>query len=187
MRRFRRIALLVLLMPALFLAAMPGWRVDFFQVFDQKGNLVFSSPSALGHKFSTRYIHSVELTPVEDDYIVVSGRLWSWEERVRSSKAGMPSMVPEQGRFLETSQWMIYQGGRISWKEYYYRVGNKQLGLNQFSFEPFGRKNAYVIFPGQRLSIKVKKEPFMFDGVYRAEALHNAPSGVPAIIKGDRN
>ena len=82
-KRIYGTALTIALLPLLFAVSLCGWRVDFFQIYDKKGSLIFSSPAAVGHKFYTRYIHSVELTPVEDDYIVVDGKLWSWEERVR--------------------------------------------------------------------------------------------------------
>lgn len=184
--RLYRTAAVIALLPVLFAVALSGWRVDFFQVFDKKGALLFSSPAAVGHKFFTRYIHSVELTPVEDDYIVVDGKLWSWEERVRSSKAGMPSMVPNQGRFFEDDKWMTYQGGRISWSQYYYRVGDKRFGLNQAALEPFGRKNLYCIYPEQCLVVKISRAPFLFRGTYRTKTLALAPAGVPLVSREDR-
>ena len=186
MKRLLYILAAIVMLPLLFAAALAGWRVDFFQVYDKGGSLPFSSPAAVGHKFFTRYIHSVELTPVEDDYIVVDGRLWSWEERVRSSKAGMPSMVPTQGKFFENSEWMTYQGGRISWNKYYYRVGDKHFGLNQAAFEPFGRKNFYLIFPGQCLVVKITRAPFLFSGIYRPRTLAKAPGNLPLVLRTDR-
>lgn len=173
---------MLLLLPLLFFTALAGWRVDFFRVLDAASDeTIFSAPAALGHKFTTRYIHSVELTPVEDEYYVVDGKLWSWEERVRSSKAGMPSVKPEYGRYIEDADWMIYQGGRLSWDTFYYRIGNKHLGLNQSTFEPFGRRNFYEIFPGRKLSVSVCRSPFLYSGVYFADRLKDAPEGMPAI------
>ena len=184
-KRIYGTALTIALLPLLFAVSLCGWRVDFFQIYDKKGSLIFSSPAAVGHKFYTRYIHSVELTPVEDDYIVVDGKLWSWEERVRSSKAGMPSMLPTQGRFFEDDQWMTYQGGRISWNRYYYRIGDKRFGLNQASFEPFGRRNIFSIYPGQCLTVKIGREPFLYSSIYRSRILAQAPSGVPPVTRTD--
>ncbi len=172
---------LFVIMPLLFMAAILGWRVDFFQVLDNGNRMLFSSPSAVGHKFTTRYIHSVELTPVEDEYYIVGGRLWAWEERVRSSKAGMPSVRPENGRYIETEKWMIFQGGRISWNEYYYRIGNDKLGLNQAMFEPYGLRNFYKIFPGKRLVVRVRTAPFMFAETYFANELSASPTNVQPI------
>jgi len=88
------------LLPILFLAALAGWRVDVFQMMSRNGDIIFESPTALGHEFTTRYIHSVELTPVEDEYRILGGKLWTWEERVRSTNAGLPFDRPEHGRFI---------------------------------------------------------------------------------------
>ena len=179
--------MMLLLLPLLFFIALTGWRVDFFRLLDSvSGEVLFASPAALGHKFTTRYIHSVELTPVEDEYYVVDGKLWSWEERVRSSKAGMPSVRPEYGRYIENDQWMIYQGGRLSWETFYYRIGNEHLGLNQSSFEPFGRRNFYEIFRGRKLSVSVYKAPFLYSSVRFANSLMYAPEGVPAVERHTR-
>lgn len=177
----KKLTFLFFFLPILFVTASAGWRVDFFEVLDKEDNLLFRSPAALGHTFMTRYIHSVELTPVEDEYYVVSGKLWAWEERVRSSKAGMPSVRPEKGRYIQTPMWMIYQGGRMSWNEYYYRIGNDRLGLNQAVFQPFGLRNLYKIFPGKRLVVRVKRRPFLFTSTYFTDKLENAPTNVHPI------
>lgn len=179
MKTLRGEMLFIISLPVLFLISLAGWRVDVFQILDGGADIVFQSPASLGHKFTTRYIHSVELTPVEDEYHVVGGKLWAWEERVRSSKAGMPSLRPRNGRYLETSEWMIYQGGRVSWHEYYYRIGNDVLGQNQVVWEPFGRRNFYEIFTGRRLTVRVVKKPFILAKFFRADELENAPMGVP--------
>ena len=187
MKRLSMIVTPLVLLPVLFLIAVAGWRVDIFQISDSRHNIIFSAPTALGHKFTTRYIHSVELTPVEDEYRVLDGKLWAWEERVRSTNAGLPFDKPEYGKFIETDEWMVYQGGRMSWSVYYYRIGNKKLGLNQVCFEPFGRRNFFDIFPGERLIISVKKAPFMFAKMYRSKELQNAPMDLPAIDKNTRD
>ena len=134
MKNISHCVLLILSLPILFLTAAAGWRVDVFQMEDAGGSLIFQSPVSLGHTFTTRYIHSVELTPVEDEYKIAKGLLWTWEERVRSTNAGLPFDKPKYGRFMDNGEWMIFQGGRMSWKEYYYRVGNKNIGRN---FERF--------------------------------------------------
>lgn len=172
---------LIFLLPILFLAALAGWRVDVFQMMSRNGDIIFESPTALGHEFTTRYIHSVELTPVEDEYRILGGKLWTWEERVRSTNAGLPFDRPEHGRFINSGQWMIFQGGRMSWKEYYYRIGNKKLGLNQAVFAPFGLRNLYDIFTGQLIIVKISKKPFFFTRFHRTDKLQKAPMGVPAI------
>jgi hypothetical protein len=172
---------LILSLPILFLAAVAGWRVDVFQMISKDGEIIFESPTELGHKFTTRYIHSVELTPVEDEYRILGGRLWTWEERVRSTNAGLPFDRPEHGKFIENGKWMIFQGGRMTWKEYYYRIGDKKLGLNQAVFAPFGLRNLYEIFTGQLITVRISKKPLFFTRFHRIDKLQNAPMGVPAI------
>ena len=121
------------------------------------------------------------MTPVEDEYHILDGRLWAWEERVRSTNAGLPFERPQRGKFIDNGKWMIFQGGRMSWKEYYYRIGDNKLGLNQVVFAPFGMRNFYEIFTGELLVVRISKSPFLFTKFYRAEKLQNAPMGVPAI------
>jgi hypothetical protein len=163
--------ILTISLPLLFLIALSGWRIDVFEITDDGGDIIFSSPMAMGQSVTTRYIHSVELTPVEDEYIVLGGRLWMWEERVRSSNAGLPSIKPKYGRFVETPQWFIYQGGRANVKEYYYRVGDSRFGLNQIWFEPVGKKKLYEEFKGERLTVGVAKAPFMLTELTVSERL----------------
>ncbi len=177
---------LIISLPVLFLAAVAGWRVDVFQMTASDGSMIFQSPVSLGHKFTTRYIHSVELTPVEDEYKILNGLLWTWEERVRSTNAGLPFDKPRYGRFIDTGEWMIFQGGRMSWKEYYYRIGNKNIGRNQITLEPFGRRNFYELFEGERLVIRIIKMPIALARFYRTETLQRAPMGVPPMEGGSR-
>ena len=186
MKNMSHCLLILFSLPILFLMAAVGWRVDVFQIAGSDGTLIFQSPVSSGHKFTTRYIHSVELTPVEDDYKIVKGLIWTWEERVRSTNAGLPFDKPRYGRFIDTDKWMIFQGGRMSWKEYYYRVGNKNLGQNQFTLEPFGRRNFYALFTGERLVVRVLKMPLYSAKFYRTEILEQAPMGVPPKEGGSR-
>lgn len=177
---------LILSLPVFFLIAVAGWRVDVFQIEGPKGRLIFQTPVSLGNKITTRYIHSVELTPVEDEYVITGGLIWVWEERVRSTNAGLPFDKPKYGRFINTGKWMVFQGGRMSWKEYYYRVGNKNLGKNQITLEPFGRRNFYELFADQRLVIRIFKMPLISAKLYSANILERAPLGVPPMEGGSR-
>lgn len=104
-----------------------------------------------GQTFETFYIHSVERTPVIDEYCVMQGQIWTWEERVRSHNAGLPFGAPAFGRFLVAPPWMIVQGGRRETNRIAYRVGTDTLGQNRWSLAPFGSIDAYRLFPGQRL------------------------------------
>ena len=177
---------LLLSLPILFLTAAAGWRVDVFQLEGPEGKLIFQSPVSLGHRFTTRYIHSVELTPVEDEYKVAGGLLWTWEERVRSTNAGLPFDRPRYGRFIDTGEWMIFQGGRMSWKEYYYRIGNNKIGRNQVMLEPFGRRKFIELFAGERLVVRIRKMPLISAEFYRTDILESAPMGVPPMEGGSR-
>ena len=186
MKNISQCIFLILSLPILFMTAAAGWRVDVFQMEDAGGSLIFQSPVSLGHTFTTRYIHSVELTPVEDEYKIAKGLLWTWEERVRSTNAGLPFDKPKYGRFMDNGEWMIFQGGRMSWKEYYYRVGNKNIGRNQITLEPFGRRNFFELFEGERLIIRILKMPLISAKFYRTEILERAPMGVPPMEGGSR-
>lgn len=183
MKNLLHIALILVTLPLLFTFALAGWRVDYFQVFDGNDVLVFSAPAANGNKFTTRYIHSVERTPVEDEYRIVGGRIWMWEERVRSSNAGLPSMKPVRGRFIDTGEWFIYQGGRHSFSKYYYRVGNQFLGLNQADFDPFGRSNFYDIFKGERMLVLVTTRNMLFTKCHISEKFLETPCGAPPVTQ----
>ena len=187
MHPYKNIFLMIASLPFLLFIALAGWRVDYIKILDTEKNVIFSAPTALRHTFTTRYIHSVELTPVEDEYRIIAGRLWTWEERVRSTNAGLPFDRPENGRFIESGNWMVFQGGRISWKEYYYRIGNKHLGLNQVKLAPFGRRNFFELFPGQRLTVAIERAPFMYSKVYRSSELRHAPTNVPLVNKNNRD
>ena len=83
-----RMAAFCAAMLALSAAAVAGWRVGALTLADDKaGRAVFVLPAANGYRFTTGYTHSVELTPVEDEYTVAGGALWNWQERVKSSNA----------------------------------------------------------------------------------------------------
>ncbi|MEG2019796.1 MAG: DUF1850 domain-containing protein [Synergistaceae bacterium] len=166
-----------------FIISLFSWHVDFLEVSSPKSGLIFSSPCSNGYRFSTRYIHSVELTPVEDYYIITGGKIWLWEERVRSSKAGMPSMIPMHGRYIEAKDWLIYQGGQISFDTYFYRIGDKQFGCNQAKFSPFGLCNFYEIFSRELLSVKVTKMPFYYKKPFFSKKLYEAEKNVEPINK----
>ncbi len=150
------------LLAAAFSIAAIGWRVDSLVLLDDSQRVLFSTPVALGQRFTTTYIHSVELTPVEDEYIVTGGKIWTWQERVKSSNAGMPSLMPENGRYIKTDEWMIFQGGRQSWDRYYLRVGNSTFGLNRLTLPPFGTVSLFEIFPGKRLTFAIKSGSLLF-------------------------
>lgn len=167
----------------LFLITLVAWNVNFVEISGENSGTIAYFPCSNRYAMMTRYIHSVELTPVEDYYIVTGGKIWSWEERVRSSKAGMPSTKPPFGRYIETDKWMIYQGGHICWDRYYYRIGNEHLGLNQAKIYPYKLKNMYNLFTGERLLVRIHNRGYKFTTPYFCREFLNAPSGVDKINK----
>lgn len=156
-------------------AAVAGWRVDELMLTDDRaGRIVFSLPAPNGYRFTTGYTHSVELTPVEDEYAVAGGALWNWQERVKSSNAGMPSIAPEHGRYINTEEWLIFQGGRRPSKRFYLRVGNEKFGRNWIELPPYGRAELYKIVPGVRLAIAAEKKPLALISASGLDLLENA-------------
>lgn len=140
------------------LGAITVWPVDFMEI--RSGDTrILAMPMHSGQKFITRYIHSVQLTPVEDEYHIVGGRIWGWEERVQSHNAGLPFEAPPNGRFIMDPPWMRFQGGRHSWSELIYRVGNDTFGKNEWVFPPSPPIAIYRLHPGKRMTITVKKLP----------------------------
>jgi hypothetical protein len=123
---------------------------------------LFAAGAPLGRQFTTEYLHSVQLTPVQDIYHIVNGRIWSWQERVRSHNAGLPFSRPPFGRFRMDGPWMVIEGGRQSWREIHLRVGDAELGRNLFSW---GRESPptrlYERFPGRRLQLEVERLPLV--------------------------
>lgn len=104
-------------LPALILRSSSGSILERFYI----------SP---GDSFTLRFIHSVEQTPVEDEYRGVGGRIRLWEERTVSHNAGLPSEAPRNGRFIMGKDWMHVRGGGCSYQLVRYRVGNENLGKN---------------------------------------------------------
>ena len=130
----------------------PGLPVNYFMITAQ-GKLVLAAPMPNAASFSSSYIHSVQLTPVIDDYRISGGRIWSWEERVMSHNAGLPFEAPEHGRFIVDSPWLIVQGGRQDFGVIAYRVGNDKFGRNTWRIPPFQEIEAYEKYPSQRVFI----------------------------------
>ena len=155
----RNIAPALCLTLLLAAVALCGWRVDDLQLRTREGEVLFSAPTRLGEHFTTFYIHSVELTPVEDEYTVIDGRIWSWQERVKSSNAGMPYVLPQEGSYFLRDGWMVYQGGRLNWKTFYLRVGNERFGKNRFELAPYGTTELYKILPGMQLGVTAERKP----------------------------
>lgn len=151
---------LALLLGSLFCSfvAICFWPVDFLEFCDGE-EILFAHPSPVGQKLATRYIHSLQKTSVEDDYYVVGGKLWGWEERIHSLGAGLPFTQPRNGRYIVHSGGMTVQGGRQAISPLFLRIGNERLGRNEIDLPPYKKYAAYKEIPKTRLTLRLKKKP----------------------------
>ncbi len=139
---------------------MPGRPVETLILERQTGeSRTFSVP--LGRTVTTRYVHSVERTPVEDVYCIMNGRLHQWRTRIRSHNAGLPWQAPEQGRFVREGSWLVLEGGRNSWSELYLRVGDAYFGRNELFTGDTGYLALYETFSGERLRFSTGRKSFI--------------------------
>ncbi len=107
----------------------------------------------------TRYIHSVEKTPVEDEYYASHGTLWQWEERVRSHNAGLPCMLRPQERFFQDTLWMYFRGGGVWYASISLRVGDEEFGRNQIELPGVASWDLFRLFPGKPLTVRIQETP----------------------------
>jgi hypothetical protein len=145
----------------IYVSFMP---VNYFTVTG-RGNLLFSCPAPNGYSFFTAYIHSLERTPVLDNYRFVCGRLWGWEELTMSLNAGLPSVPMPGVKLVISPPWMITQGGRRAQSKMYYRVGNDVFGRNTWRIGPWNEINIFEKYPMQRLSLEVSAIPFRYSAI----------------------
>lgn len=134
-------------------ALIPNLPVNYLRIHDG-GATLYAAPVRSGAPFVTEYEHSVQLTPVIDEYRIVQGRIWSWEERVQSHNAGLPFDAPTRGRFVMSPPWMIVRGGEIGMERIAYRVGTAELGKNKWRLSPFDEIVAYEVLPSRRVFIE---------------------------------
>ena len=145
--------------------ALCGWNTDFFEISDN-GTLLCSVPLAHGHRIETSYIHSVEKTAVKDSYIIADGKIWTWEECVRSSNAGMPSVLPKYTRFINTVNGLVFRGGRTASEHINLRSGNETYGRNTLRAAPYKTIALYKELPNRRLTIRIVRKPFNYRQSY---------------------
>lgn len=154
------------LIPAvLFLALLaPGivasWPLQALEIREftpgtRGGAVVAHIPMLLGISVTTSIIHSVQLTPVIDEYRVQEGRIWSWREKIMSHNAGLPSLKPERGRFIMDPPWMIVEGTGQSWERFVYRVGTETLGRNELCVSPHPCRELWRELPGKRIAFEI--------------------------------
>ena len=138
--------------------ALPGRPVEALVMERQKGE-VWRIPVPLGQTVTTRYIHSVERTPVEDSYYPMGGMLHQWRTRSRSHNAGLPWKAPERGRFLREEGWLVLEGGLPALESIRLRVGNETFGHNELRVGSGSWEDLYRQFPGERLCLAAGRVP----------------------------
>ena len=154
----KRLLISLILLISLFIFLAP---VQNLAILQEKEGL-FSQPVRIGEKIYTGYIHSVQLTPVEDEYKVVDNLLWLWEERVVSHNAGLPTQAPRNGTFSQDDRWMYLRGGRYNWPSIHLRVGDNLLGRNWLTLGKTDQNLLYEMFPGKRLTFQISEETLFF-------------------------
>ncbi|NLA90917.1 MAG: DUF1850 domain-containing protein [Synergistaceae bacterium] len=110
-----------------YLVALP---VHWLTIRSSDGMLLYVFSAPAGFSFTVRFNHSVEGTPVEDEYLLSGGMIRQWEERIKSHNAGLPFKAPSRGRFFQEGEWMKIRGGGNSFCRIRYRVGNSSWGQN---------------------------------------------------------
>ncbi|HIU17791.1 MAG TPA: DUF1850 domain-containing protein [Candidatus Avidesulfovibrio excrementigallinarum] len=142
-----------LALAALLLGASLPWRPVETLVIERKDGQAWHVAVPLGQPVVTRYIHSVERTPVEDWYYPLGGMLYQWRTRSRSHNAGLPWKAPDHGRFLSEEGWLVLEGGLPAWQAIRLRVGNETFGRNEMRIGSGPWEALYSRFPGERLCL----------------------------------
>jgi len=154
-------ALLVVLVPVILL----GWSIDALELryadSDRGDPAVARSLALLGREIHASIIHSVQLTPVVDEYRILEGRIWAWREKIMSHNAGLPSLRPERGRFVSAPPWMIVEGTGKGWDSFLYRVGTEDLGKNELCLPQQPCRKLWREMPGKRLVFQVVPSRFI--------------------------
>ncbi len=150
------------LLPGFLLAGAVYFCFVPFSVFvlkerGQNGAVLLSENLGLSQPLVTRYIHSVEKTPVEDEYYASSGKLWQWEERVRSHNAGLPFLQRPRTRFFQDPFWMHFRGGGVGYSSICLRIGTEEFGRNQLDLPEVFSWNLYALFPGKSVILEVRE------------------------------
>ena len=105
------------------------------------------------------------------EYAAADGRIWPWQERVKSSNAGMPSLKPERGLYINSPEWLIFQGGRTASEQFFLRVGNSKFGRNRLMIPPFGETSLFELYPGKRIAVAAAQGFFANSKITKAQGL----------------
>ncbi len=140
-------------------SSLYNWPATVMEIRLENGPILFSDAVPEGWSIKSQIVHSLERTPVEDEYRVVGGRIWQWEERFRSNNAGLPTVEPSCGRFLSSKEWFVIRGGRNRWESLDYRIGTSSLGKNVLVLEGYGAAVVHERFAGQRIRLQSRTRP----------------------------
>ncbi len=160
----KRIFFVILFFSLIFLFTVP---VQTLTIRSMDGKTLFTFPVTNKSSFVLGFIHSVEKTPVESEYRVLSGKIRQWEERFISQNAGLPTEAPQNGRFIMDRKWMILRGGGLVARNIRYRVGNDLLGRNRLLLPDGSELALYEDFPGDILVFSAETTDFLRHGISR--------------------
>jgi hypothetical protein len=164
-------AILALACASIFFPSLP---VNYFAV-SHRGKIILASPIPNAYPFFTTYIHSLQLTPVIDDYRFVNGRIWGWEEWTQSHNAGLPSVPLPHSKFIMHSPWMIYRGGRYAANIVNYRIGDAKFGRNVWRLDPWNAINIFEIYPKFSMAFRASIVPFRNAPIEGFDTIHGQP------------
>jgi len=142
------------------LAAFPTvffWPIDALTLRDDDGRTVLRAAMPPGCEFATLYIHSVELSPVEDTYFVQDGLIRQWRSRVQSHNAGLPIATLARGRVYMDAPWIVFEGAIASLTSFALRVGNEHIGRNHLRIGQNPWQPLYRTLPGKRLHLAASR------------------------------
>jgi len=142
------------------LAALPSvlfWPMDTLALRDDAGQTVLREAMPLGRGFATRYIHSLERSPVEDEYVVRDGLIRQWRSRVQSHNAGLPILALDRGRVYMDPPWIVFEGAIASFAGFFLRVGDENLGRNHLRMGESPWQPLYRTLPGKRLHLTASR------------------------------
>ncbi|MDR1579539.1 MAG: DUF1850 domain-containing protein [Synergistaceae bacterium] len=171
---FKKIALKTILALVCALIVYPSLPVNYF-VVSHRDKVILASPIPNAYPFFTTYIHSLQLTPVIDDYRFVNGRIWGWEEWTQSHNAGLPSVPSPHSKLIMSSPWMIYRGGRNAADIINYKVGDARFGRNLWRLAPWDTINIFKVYPKFRMEFRVSTVPFKNATVEGFDMIHGMP------------
>ena len=152
-RVFPAVFALLLMIPSVMF-----WPVDTLVIRDARGNVVLSARMPLGRSFETQYLHSVQLTPVEDLYFVRDGLIRQWQTRIQSQNAGLTSVALPESRFRLEQPWMIFEGALLSLSDFALRVGNTVIGQNYLRIGNGKWMPLFQAFSGERLYLETERK-----------------------------